>query len=144
MDVKQMKAIGNFDVTGWEPTVLEEAGDGPGLTQVTIKKTFSGGELEGESVGQGLFCGMSDPSAGAGYVVSERFIGKVKGRSGSFVIQHGGLMGPSVAPTTFGNIVPGSGRGELVGIAGTVEINQGENGKHQMAMALTFPNSTKP
>jgi hypothetical protein len=65
---------------------------------------------------------MNNPSAGAGYLVSERLIGQLEGHPGSFVVQHGGLMSPDTTPQTFGNIVPGSGTGELTGLTGTVEI----------------------
>lgn len=129
-----MITIGYFDVSGWEPRVLEEPGDGPGLTQITIKKSFSGGELVGESVGEGLFCGLGDPKSGAGYLVSERFVGRVGQKEGSFVMQHGGLMGPETKPRTFGKVVPGSGRGELKGISGSVTISQAEDGKHQLVI----------
>ena len=55
---------------------------------------------------------MNDPEVGAGYVVSERVTGQLGDRSGSFVIQHGGVMGPGLAPRTFGHVVPGSGTGD--------------------------------
>ena len=82
------------------------------------------------STGEGLFCGMSDPEAGAGYVVSERVTGRLQGRSGTFVVQRGGLMGPGRAPRTFGHVGPGSGTGQLVGLTGEVEIRQTEDGQH--------------
>lgn len=56
-------------------------------------------------------------AAGSGYVASERVIGLLDGRDGSFVIQHGGLAdGDDMS--TFGTIVPHSGTGELAGISG--------------------------
>lgn len=82
----------------------------------------------------GLFCGMGPPEAGAGYVVSERVTGKLEGRAGTFVIQHGGVMGAGTAPRTFGHIVPGSGTGGLAGLAGTVTIDRAADGTHTMTL----------
>ncbi|MEM8601876.1 MAG: DUF3224 domain-containing protein [Bacteroidota bacterium] len=129
-----MKAVANFDVTGWDPTASDEPDVGPAMSRVRIRKTFHGGDLAGESEGEGLFCGMDDPEAGAGYVVSERVAGRLGSRAGSFVIQHGGLMGPGLAPRTFGHVVPGSGTGELVGLTGEVEIQQTEDGTHTITL----------
>ncbi len=132
-----MTATARFDVTGWDPTPYDQPADGPELSRVTIRKAFQG-DLDGESTAEGLFCGMGDPSAGAGYVVSERVTGRLGGRSGSFVIQHGGVVGSDVAPRTFGHVVPGSGTGELAGLAGTVEIDRAD-GQHTLTLDYTVP-----
>lgn len=129
-----MTATSPFEITGWDPASSDEPEAGPELSRILIRKSFSGGGLDGESDGEGLFCGMSDPEAGAGYVVSERITGTLDGQSGTFVIQHGGLMGPDQPPRTFGNIVPGSGTGELAGISGTVQIDRGADGEHTMTL----------
>lgn len=129
-----------FDVTGWDPTPYDAPDDGPEQMRVALRKAFHG-DLEGESTGEGLFCGMSDPEAGAGYVVSERVTGRLQGRSGTFVIQHGGLMGPGQAPRTFGHVVPGSGTGQLVGLTGEVEIRRTEDGQHTMTLEYGFDGS---
>ena len=117
-------ATSSFDVTRWDPAEADNPDEGPQLSRIVVGKTFTG-DFAGEGLGEGLFCGMDDPSAGAGYLVSERLTGQLEGRSGSFVIQHGGLMGPGIAPHTFGNVVPGSGTGELARLSGTVEIGVG-------------------
>lgn len=134
-----MIATATFDVTGWEPAESDAPEAGPELSRVTITKTFTGGDLAGTSRGDGLFCGMSDPSAGAGYLVSERFVGRLGERSGSFVLQHGGLMGPGLPPRTFGSIVPGSGTGDMTGISGQVEIHQDEEGTHTLRLDYQLP-----
>jgi hypothetical protein len=137
-----MKATANFDVTGWNPASSDQPDVGPELSRVVIRKTFQGDDIEGKSEGEGLFCGMSDPEAGAGYVVSERITGQLGDRRGSFVIQHGGLMGPGITPRTFGHVVPGSGTGDLVGLTGEVEIDQTEDGKHTMILNYEFATNT--
>ncbi|MEL6771907.1 MAG: DUF3224 domain-containing protein [Bacteroidota bacterium] len=133
-----MKAIAPFDVTKWDAVSSDEPDAGPALTRVRIRKAFQGGDIEGEGTGEGLFCGLGNPEAGAGYVVSERIVGRLGDRTGSFVFQHGGLMGPGLPPRTFGHVVPGSGTGDLVGLTGEVEIQQAEDGTHTMTLHYHF------
>ncbi len=135
-----MKVTARFNVTGWDSATYDQPSEGPDLSRVTIRKAFEG-DLEGESTGEGLFCGMSDPDAGAGYVVSERFEGRLGDRKGSFVMQHGGVMGPGMAPRTFGHVVPGSGTGDLAGLTGTVEISQA-GGDHSLTLDYDLPTAT--
>jgi hypothetical protein len=119
-----MRATAHFDVTRWDATVTDTPDEGPALSRVAIHKAFQG-DLTGESVGEGLFCGMERPADGAGYVVSERFAGRLGDRQGTFVIQHGGLAGPAMEPQSFGSVVPGSGTGGLAGLSGTVTFGEG-------------------
>ena len=136
-----MIATAPFSVSGWDPAAADQPDAGPALSRVAIQKAFAGGDFEGTGEGEGLFCGMDDPTAGAGYVVSERLTGTLHGRTGSFVIQHGGLMGPDVPPHTFGNVVPGSGTGELSGLSGTVQIAQAD-GVHTMTLTYALPGAS--
>ncbi len=133
-----MKATASFKVTGWDPAPYDQPSDGPELSRISIQKSFHG-DFTGESTGEGLFCGMNNPTAGAGYVVSEKVTGRLGDRTGSFVIQHGGVMGPGTAPRTFGHVVPGSGTGDLAGLVGTVEIDQAE-GEHTLTLEYDFAN----
>ena len=132
-----MEANSTFDVTGWDAAPYDHPEEGPELTRVTIRKKFQG-DLDGESTGEGLFCGLSDPEAGAGYVVSEKVTGTLAGRTGTFVLQHGGIMGPGMAPHSFGNVVPGSGTGELAGLGGEMEISRTGNGVHTLTLQYSF------
>lgn len=119
-----MRASARFQVTRWEATPTDTPETGPALSRVAIRKAFEG-DLTGESVGEGLFCGLDRPGDGAGYVVSERFTGRLGDREGSFVIQHGGLAGPDLEPQSFGSVVPGSGTGGFAGLRGTVAFAEG-------------------
>lgn len=132
-----MTVTSTFSVTGWDATPTDTPEAGPDLSRVAITKSFEG-DVVGTGAGEGLFCGMGAPEAGAGYVVSERVVGRIGEREGTFVIQHGGLMGPGVAAHTFGSVVPGSGTGDLAGIAGTVKIAQAD-GTHTMTLEITLP-----
>lgn len=127
-------AEASFDVTNWDATAYDEPADGPHLSRVAVSKAFKGG-LEGESVGEGLFCGMNAPADGAGYAVSERFSGRLGGRSGTFVLQHIGVAPPEGPARSYGNVVPGSGTGELAGLVGEVEFGDG----HTVTLRYSVP-----
>lgn len=133
-----MKVSSGFNVTLWNPVSADNPKEGPTLSRIEISKEFTGDSITGESKGEGLFCGMNDPEAGAGYLVNERFEGILDGRSGSFVMQHGGLMGPDIEPHTFGSIVPGSGTGQLKGISGSIEIVRSEGGMHELYVEYNY------
>ena len=52
----------------------------------------------------------------------EQVTGTLGGRKGGFVFQHSGTMTQGAVQLTI-TVVPGSGTGELVGLAGTFKIN---------------------
>ena len=58
--------------------------------RLLIEKTYQGG-LEGKGTGQ-MLSARTEQDGSAGYVAIERFSGTLDGRSGSFVLQHVGLM----------------------------------------------------
>jgi hypothetical protein len=120
-------AAGTFAITGWDAEPPYDApGEGPPLARITVRKAFSGA-LEGTSEAQLLVCGE------AGYLASERVSGVLDGRAGTFVLQHGATAAPDGSPFTFGNVVPGSGTGELAGLRGTVRM---EHERYGLEFAL--------
>ena len=66
----------------------------------------------------------------------EHFKGSVGGKSGSFVLQHSGVMNRGDARLTV-TIVPDSGTRELAGISGTLEIDNDE-GRHSYVLDYEF------
>lgn len=110
-----------FEIVDWTEKPYDEPADGPKLVRITISKRYSGA-IEGTGVAEVLAVQGSD---GSGFVASERVVGSLDGRTGSFVIQHGGLADGEQL-STFGTIVPHSGTGELTGITGrATEAAQG-------------------
>jgi hypothetical protein len=73
----------------------------------------------------------------AGYVAMERVRGLLNGRTGTFVLQHSGVMvrGEQGLKVT---VVPDSGTGELTGLAGSMAIII-TDGKHSYEFAYTLP-----
>ncbi len=113
-----------------EPPFLEE--HGMTLSRNAVSKTFHG-EMAGTSEAQMLAAFTRTPGS-AGYVAIEHFTGSVEGRSGSFVLQHSGIMNRGDAQLTV-TIVPDSGSGDLTGISGTLDI---DNIDGQHTYALTY------
>jgi hypothetical protein len=99
-----------------------------------IDKRFEG-DLEGTSRGQMLAAGTG-VAGSAGYVAMEQVTGKLGGRSGAFVLQHSGTMARGAARLTV-SVVPDSGRGELEGLTGTMEIVI-EEGQHSYVFDYTL------
>ena len=127
-------ARGPFDVNiEAEPPFLEQ--DGLTLSRNVVRKEFSG-DVVGTSEAQMIAAFTGTPGS-AGYVAIEYFTGMVGGKSGSFVLQHSGLMNKGDAQLTV-TIVPDSGAGELAGISGTLEIDN-EEGQH--SYVLDYENS---
>ena len=104
--------------------------DGVELSRVHISRTFTG-DLEGRSTAE-LMIARSE--GGGGYVGHDKISGTLAGRSGSFVFQHTGLMGPDGVTNT-GAVVPGSGTGELKGITGEGTMLADEEGNHTLTLS---------
>jgi len=96
------------------------------LGRLTIDKQFYG-DLEATSKGQMLTAGTSITGS-AGYVAIEKVSGSLHGRSGTFALQHTGMMTRGAPQLTI-TVVPDSGTGELVGLAGKMDIKI-DDGKH--------------
>ena len=107
-----------------DPPYLDE--DGVKLNRNLVSKEYSG-DVVGAAEAQMLAAYTNNPGS-AGYVAIERFTGTVHGKSGSFVLQHNGIMNRGVGQLTV-TIVPDSGTEQLAGISGALEI-QIEDGQH--------------
>ncbi|KAF0815172.1 hypothetical protein IGB42_00249 [Andreprevotia sp. IGB-42] len=110
---------GKFDVTLANQPHEENVGD-PSIGRRSISKQFHG-ELNATSQGQMLAIGGSVPGS-AGYVAIEKVSGILAGRSGSFALQHSGIMNCGTPSLTI-TVVPDSGTDELTGLTGTMGIN---------------------
>ena len=117
-------ASGTFEVK-LTPQVDDKAGD-PTIGRLSIDKQYHGA-LEATSKGQMLAI-RTAVEGSAGYVAMERVTGTLNGRSGTFALQHTGTM-TRATPQLSVTVVPDSGTGQLVGLAGKMTINI-VDGKH--------------
>jgi hypothetical protein len=108
-----------------------------GLGRFSIDKVMHG-DLEATTKGE-MFSGGDFKTGAAGYVAIEVVTGTLAGKHGSFAIQQMATMdehGPKLTAV----VVPGSGTGELKGIAGTLAIDP-SNGQHVYDLEYTLPGS---
>jgi hypothetical protein len=129
-----MQAIGTFDVQ-LTPQPSESAGV-PG--RMSIAKVFHG-DLEGTSQGQ-MLTAMTRVDGSAAYVAIEEFGGTLHGRSGTFALHHSGTMTRGAQELSV-RVVPDSGSGELVGLAGSMTIEIAADGVHSYTLEYTLPES---
>jgi len=116
-----MHATGTFEVS-----LAVQKPDQPEIERRTLDKKFHG-DLEGTSKGVMLSAGNAATGAG-GYVAMEIVTGTLKGRTGTFAMQHSGTMEKGSFQLDI-VVVPGSGTGQLAGISGKFKIII-EQGKH--------------
>ncbi len=126
---------GSFEVT-LVPQGTEDKAEGSTLGRLSIAKQFHG-ELEGQSQGQ-MLTGMTDVPGSAGYVAVERVTGTLKGRRGSFLLQHSGTMSKAGGFQLSVTVVPDSGSAQLLGLVGKMDI-QIVDGKHFYLFEYTLP-----
>jgi Protein of unknown function (DUF3224) len=106
-----------------------------GLSRFSIDKQIKG-DLDATSKGE-MFSGRDPKQGVAGYVAIEVVTGILKGKHGSFALQHTATMDQSGRKMSV-VIVPGSGTGELRGISGTFDI-QIANGQHSYDLEYALP-----
>jgi hypothetical protein len=132
-------ATGTFDVKLVPQPPLDEANDkaeGSTLARMSIDKQFHG-DLEATAKGQMLTC-VTDVKGSAGYVAIERITGTLNGRTGSFVLQHNGILTRGAQQQSV-TVVPDSGTGQLAGIAGKMTGTVDAAGKHSYDIEYTLP-----
>jgi Protein of unknown function (DUF3224) len=127
-------AKGEF-VVKLAPLAVEGQPEGSKIGRMSIDKTISG-DLVATTTGQ-MLSAMTETKGSAGYVAIERVDGALNGKRGTFVLQHTGSMNRGV-PHLSVTVVPDSGTGDLVGLAGEFNIIIA-NGKHSYEFKYTLP-----
>lgn len=84
-----------------------------------------------------MLTALTDVEGSAGYVAIKQVSGTLAGRSGTFVLQHSGVMMRGAQQLTI-TVVPDSGTEQLVGLAGRMEIDI-VDGKHFYTLQYTLP-----
>ena len=123
------EARGHFEVQ-----TRPEASFGDGIGRFSLAKTFHG-DLQGTSVGEMLAVRTQVPGS-AGYVLIEQVEATLDGRSGTFMLQHHGIMTRGRPELTV-VVIPDSGTGGLAGIAGQMSIDAAAN--HAYVLRYSLP-----
>jgi len=123
-------ANAHFAIKGWDEKPYSEGPDQPKLTRANVAKTLTG-EIEGESQSEYLMMYRSDGTAT--FVGLERVVGKVAGKTGSFVLQRTGVFEGGQAKEAY-SVIPGSGTGELRGLTGEGRSSVGHGMEHPFTM----------
>jgi hypothetical protein len=127
------QAKGSFDVS--TKPVEQDKAEGSTLGRFSLDKVYHGA-LDATGKGEMLTVGTEVPGSAA-YVATERVVGTLDGKAGSFALVHRGAMqGKDVSMVI--DIVPDSGAGALKGITGRLVITVVE-GKHQYALEYALP-----
>jgi hypothetical protein len=129
-------ATGKFDVKVTPQQPDSEAARVANLGRMSIEKRFHG-DLEATSNGE-MLAAQTEVKGSAGYVAMERVAGVLRGRTGSFVLQHTGTMNRGV-PKMSVTVVPDSGTGELKGISGKMTITIAPGGEHTFDFEYELP-----
>jgi hypothetical protein len=119
------RATGTFDVK-LTPQTSDGNPDPTMLGRMSMDKQYHG-DLEGPAKGE-MLTALTAVKSSAGYVAIEQVNGTLKGKTGTFVLQHSGTMTRSEQQLVIA-VVPDSGTGELAGLTGRMTIKI-EGGKH--------------
>ena len=125
----KMQAKGEFEVK------LIPQTDAPTIGRMLLDKKFHG-DLEATSQGQ-MLAAQTTFKGSAGYVAIEQVKGTLAGKTGTFLLQHSGIMDRGKQSLTV-LILPDSGTEELAGISGTMKIII-EGGKHSYVLEYELP-----
>jgi hypothetical protein len=118
------RAEGLFDVKR-APEPVHDKAEGL-LGRHALDKQYHGA-LDASGVGEMLSAGTQTPGS-AGYVAIEKVTGTLDGRTGSFYLQHSGILTRGQGSLTI-QVIPDSGTAELTGLKGTMQIVIAD-GKH--------------
>jgi len=126
----KQNANARFAIKSWDEKAYSEGQDLPRLTRARVTKTFTG-DIEGEGQVEYLMMYRSDGSAT--FVGLERFVGTIGGRTGTFVLQRGGVFENGEAKESY-SVIPGSATGELQGLRGDGRSAVGHGTEHPFSL----------
>jgi uncharacterized protein DUF3224 len=126
----KQSAHARFGIKSWDEKPYSEDPGLPKLTRATVTKSFTG-DIEGEGLVEYLMMYRGDGSAT--FVGLERIIGRIAGKSGSFVLQRTGVFESGLAKESY-SVVPGSGTEELRGLRGDGRSAVGHGSEHPFVL----------
>ena len=128
-------ATGSFDVAMLPQTDPATVTPGATLGRMRLDKHYHG-ELQATAQGQ-MLSALTATKGSAAYVAIEHVTGTLHGRSGSFVLQHKGVMNRGAQQLEI-IVVPDSGTDDLLGLSGRMGIRITE-GRHYYDLDYSLP-----
>jgi len=124
-------AKARFAIKSWDEKPYHEGQDQPKLTRASVIKTYTG-DIEGEAQVEYLMMYRRDGSAT--FVGLERVVGRIGGKTGTFVLQRTGIFESGQAKESY-SVVPGSATGELEGLLGDGSSAVGQGMEHPFTLS---------
>jgi hypothetical protein len=128
-------ANARFAIESWDEKPYSEGQDLPRLTRASVRKRFTG-DIEGEGQVEYLMMYRSDGSAA--FVGLERIVGRIGGKTGTFVLQRIGVFENGQAKESY-SVLPGSATGELQGLRGDGSSAVGHGMEHPFSLGYELP-----
>jgi Protein of unknown function (DUF3224) len=126
----KQSANARFAIKSWDEKPYSEGQDQPRLTRASVIKTFTG-DIEGE--GQVEYVMMYRSDGSATFVGLERVVGRIAGKTGTFVLQRIGVFENGQAKESY-SVIPGSATGELQGLRGDGSSAVGHGMEHPFSL----------
>ena len=123
-----------FQIDVWDEEPFDEYEGGRKLTRTVVQKIYTG-----DFVGWGSleYLMVYTEEGSASFVGVERMEGSLKGRAGSFVLQHVGTFKEGISKESL-VIVPGSASGELQGLKGDGVFESGHAQEYTFTLDYSF------
>ena len=121
---------GDFELTSWDENPAQDLEGTVKVATARIAQRITGG-IQAETVADMVM--TYRPDGTAEYVGHHRVLRRLRGRSGSFVLRANGTFDGTEARTEF-EVIPGSGTGELAGIAGSAAAGHDSTGTYSLAL----------
>ena len=124
-------ANARFAIKSWDEKPYSEGQDRPRLTRASVTKTYTG-EIEGEGQVEYLMMHRSDGSAT--FVGLEQVVGRMGGKTGTFVLERTGIFESGQAKESY-SVIPGSATGDLQGLRGDGSSAVGHGTEHPFTLS---------
>ena len=126
----KQSANARFAIKSWDEKPYSEGEGLPKLTRASVSKTFTG-DIEGEGHVEYLMMYRGDGSAS--FLGLERFVVRIGGKTGTFVLQRIGVFEEGLAKESY-SVIPGSATGELHGLRGDGSSAVGHGMEHPVTL----------
>jgi hypothetical protein len=128
-------ANARFAIKSWDEKPYSEGQDQPRLTRASVTKSYTG-DIEGE--GQVEYLMMYRADGTATFVGLERVVGRIGGKTGTFVLQRTGTFEGGQAKESY-SVIPGSATGDLRGLQGDGSSSVGHGMEHPFTLRYELP-----